>query len=116
MVCNFHAPGGCSAEGLDSNSVSTGVAVAACVVIFTVTLFVTAIVTFVVTYICVKKKLTSITQHPSGKQSTNTIVYDTVSPPSQKSNKRGLEMQPNPAYGVSHKVVMDANPAYESYK
>jgi len=116
MVYTFHASGGCSAPGLDSNSVSTGAAVAACVVIFIVTLIVTAIITFVVTYTCVKKKLTGITQHTSGRQPANTIAYDTIVSPSQTSDKGGLEMQPNPAYGTSHKVVMDANPAYESYK
>ena len=30
--------------------------------------------------------------------------------------KDNLELQPNPAYGTSNNVVMDTNPAYESYQ
>ena len=70
-------------------------------------------------YICVERKFKSVTQHPSSEQPksiANAIVYDTVGPPNQTSNKGGLEMQSNPAYGTSHKVIMDMNPAYESCK
>ena len=104
---------------MDSRSnLSTGVAVAiSCVVTFVVTSTVSAIITFFVTYTCVKRKFNDITQDTSGKQpvsTANTIVYDTVDLSS--SNKGALEVQPNPAYGTSHKLVMDANPAYDSYK
>ena len=33
-----------------------------------------------------------------------------------KDDTTDLELQPNPAYGTSHKVTMDTNPAYESCK
>ena len=32
------------------------------------------------------------------------------------SGKNDLELQPNPAYGTSNKVIMDINPAYASCK
>ena len=98
----------------NSNSLSTGAAVTiGCVV----TLIVTAIITFVMSYICVEKKFRSVTQHPSSEQPKSIAnAYDTVGPPNQTSNTGGLEMQPNPAYGTSHKVIMGVNPAYESCK
>ena len=37
-------------------------------------------------------------------------------PPDQTVTKTDMELQPNPAYGTSHKVIIDTNPAYESYK
>ena len=37
-------------------------------------------------------------------------------PPDQTVTKDDLELQPNPAYGTSHTVIMDTNPAYESCK
>ena len=95
----------------DSNSQSTGAIVAIACVTFIVTLIATAIITFVVTYFFVKKK-----QDTTGKQpiaTTNAIVYDTVGLPGKKSDEVGLELQPNPAYGKSHK---DTNPVYESCK
>ena len=99
-------------------SIEAAVAIG-CVLTFVVTLIVTAIVTFVMAYICVERKFKSITQHSSGEQPksiANPIVYDTVGPINQTSNKEDLELQPNPAYGTSHKVIMDINPAYESCK
>ena len=103
-----------------SSSLSTGAAAAiGCVVTFVVTLIATAIITFVMAYICVEKKLKSITQHTSSEQPksiANAIVYDTVGLPNQTSSKGDLELQPNPAYGTSHKMIMDINPAYESCK
>ena len=36
--------------------------------------------------------------------------------PGKKSDEVGLELQPNPTYGTSHKVIMDTNPVYESCK
>ena len=103
----------------DSNSQSTGAVVAIACVTFIVTLIATAIITFLVTYIFIKKKFTDITQDTTGKQpiaTTNAIVYDTVDLPGKKSDEVGLELQPNPAYGTSHKVIMDTNPVYESCK
>ena len=66
----------------------------------------------------VKKKLEGIPQDTTDKQPTETadmVIYETVGPPSQTSNKADLELK-NPAYDTSHKVVMDNNPAYESHK
>ena len=42
------------------------------------------------------------------------VLYEQVCLPSQTKNN--LELQLNPAYGTSHKVIMDTNPAYESCK
>ena len=79
------------------------------------TLTATAIVTFIVTYICVKKKFEGAcnlnNQSPQEK-----VLYEQVSSTSQAVTKNDLELQPNPAYGTSHKVIMDTNPAYESCK
>ena len=51
-------------------------------------------------------------------QETNkTLVYDKpVGLLKQIITKDDLQLQPNPAYGLSHRVVIDANPAYESCK
>ena len=107
--------------GLTMNSCDAAVVTIACAVTFIVTLIFTAIITFTVTYIFVKKTLSNITQdvnHTTGEKplaTTNTIIYDEpVGPLSKK--KDDLELQPNPAYGTSHEVVMDTNPAYESSK
>ena len=39
-----------------------------------------------------------------------------MGPSSHTSNKANVQLQPNPAYGTSDKVIMDTNPAYESCK
>ena len=44
------------------------------------------------------------------------LLYEQVGPTNQTITKNDLELQPNPAYGTSHKVIMDTNPAYESCK
>ena len=80
------------------------------------TLTATAIVTFIVTYICcVKKKFEDVinlnNQSPQEK-----VLYEQISSTSQAVIKNDLEIQPNPAYGTSHEVIMDTNPAYESCK
>ena len=43
-------------------------------------------------------------------------LYEQVSSTIQAVTKNDLELQPNPAYGTSHKVIMDTIPAYESCK
>ena len=43
-------------------------------------------------------------------------VYDQVISSSHTVTKDDMELQPNPAYGTSDKVIMDTNPAYESCK
>ena len=90
----------------DSDSLFTGAAlVIGCIVTSIVTLLVTAIITIVVTYICVKK----FSQDKSGKQkvaATSALVYDTVGQTNMESKEADLELQQNPAYGISH---MDSN-------
>ena len=105
-----------------SSELSTAaVSVVACAVTFTLTLTVTAIITFIVTYYaCVKKTFKKADTHDHNKQSPqDKIVYEEVRPPIASSHavtKNDLELQPNPAYGTSHNITMDTNPAYESYK
>ena len=94
-----------SASCSDCN-IGTAVAIT-CGITFIVTLTATTIVTFLVTCIIVKK-FTNIPQDTNGKQPTakiNPIIYE----------ETDMELQPNPAYGRSHNVAMDTNPAYESY-
>ena len=63
-------------------------------------------------------------ENPNNKQSPHEekvlneekALYEQVSLPSHTVTKDDLELQPNPAYGASNNVVMDTNPAYESYK
>ena len=82
----------------------------ACVVTFILTLTVSVIITFIVTYMIVKRKYDNMLQETTGKHP----LYETIHPPSHTTND--MELQPNPAYGTSDKVIMDNNPAYESYK
>ena len=105
-------------ESSDSSGLSTAaVGVIICAVTFIPTLTVTAIITFIVTYVCVKRTLDKADTHDHNKQSPQEkIVYEEVRPPSHTVTKNDLELQPNPAYGTSHDVIMDTNPAYESYK
>ena len=85
-------------------------------VTFILTLTVTVIVTFVVTYVCVKRKFTNA-YNPNNQSPQEKVLYEQVSPSSHIiSKKNDLELQPNPAYGTSHKVIMDTNPAYDSWK
>ena len=96
---------------LDSSSLSTGAAVAVgCVITLSVSVTVTAIVTSVIMYMLMKRKNESAPQ-----DNINKVLYEEVTSPSQTS-KKDVELQQNPAYGTGHKVVMDTNPAYESYK
>ena len=58
-----------------------------------------------------------MSQDAIGKQpitSGDKVLYEPVSSPSHITND--MELQQNPAYGTSGKVVMDDNPAYESCK
>ena len=50
------------------------------------------------------------------KRKNETALYEQIVQPTNTVTKDALELQPNPAYGTSHKVTMDANPAYESCK
>ena len=100
----------------ESNSLSTGaVAAIASTLTFIMTLTVTAIVTFIVTYYCVKKKFRNELK-PNNQPPQETALYEQVDPSNKTIIKDDFELQPNPAYGASDKVTMDANPAYEGYK
>ena len=94
---------------LDSSSLSTGAAVAiGCVISVLVSITVTAIVTAVI--MLMKRKNDSTPQ-----DNINKVLYEEVISPSHTS-KNDVELQQNLAYGTGSKVVMDTNPAYESYK
>ena len=80
---------------------------------FILTLTVTAIITFIVTYVCVKRTLDNLNHSPGPQEK---VLYEQVRLPSHTVTKNDLELQPNPAYGTSHKVIMNTNPAYESCK
>ena len=105
--------------GNGMSELSTGaVAVITFAVTFIVSVTVTAIITFIVAYICVKRRFEKVDNaHNLNKQSPkDQAVYEQVCPPSHTVTKNDLELQPNPAYGTSHEVTMDTNPAYESCK
>ena len=93
----------------------------ACVITFIVTLITTVTITFTVVYIFVKNKFVSAAEDTTSKQqqqpavTTDTVIYDTVGPPSRTSDKADMEVV-NPAYTKNHKVAMDTNPAYKSCK
>jgi len=93
---------------------SGSVAVVTFAVTFILTLTVTAIITFIVMYICVKRISNNTPNSRSLQQEK--VLYEKVSSPSHSITKNDLELQPNPAYGTSNKVIMDTNPAYESHK
>ena len=53
----------------------------------------------------------------SKKSPQEKVLYKEVYTPSQNvGSKNDIELQPNPAYGTSHQVIMDTNPAYASCK
>ena len=99
---------------------TVAVAVIASAVTFIVSVTVTAIITFIVTYyVCVKRTLDKVNTYYLKHQSPDPqekVLYEQVTVPSHTVTKNDLELQPNPAYGTSHKVIMDTNPAYESCK
>ena len=94
----------------DSSS-STEVVVAVVCIVTSVT--VTAVITFIITYVFVKRKIES-KNDPKYQSTEEKVLYEQVSSPNSTITKKVLELQPNPAYGVSHEVNMDSNPAYES--
>ena len=98
-------------ESSDDSGLSIVVVVIIASVTFILTLTVTAIITSIVTYLCVNRSLDKAKSHNLKQQS-----YEQVSLPSHTVTKNALELQPNPAYGTSHKVIMDNNPAYKSCK
>ena len=102
---------------LQLGSLSTEVAVVITFVItFILTLIIATVITAIITYICVKRKFENIIQNLKDKEQSKTVFYEQVGPNNQAIAKNDLELQPNPAYCTSHKVIMDTNPAYESCK
>ena len=98
---------------------SVTVAIITFAMTFIVSVIVTAIITFIVAYVCVKRTLEkayNIHNHPAKQSPQEKVIYEQVCLPSHTVAKNDLELQPNPAYGTSHKVIMDTNPAYESCK
>ena len=79
---------------------------------FILTLIITAVITFIVTYICVKRKFKKILQDMKDKQKSETALYEQIVQPSNTVTKDELELQPNPAYGSSHKVTIYSNSTY----
>ena len=79
---------------------------------FILTFTTTAVVTFIVTCIFIKKNV----HNPNDQSPQDKVLYEQVGPSSHTISKNDLELQPNPAYASSGKVVMDTNPAYESCK
>ena len=100
-----------------TGSLSTEVTVAITFVItFILTLIIATVITAIITFICVKRKFEKIIQDFKDKEQNKTVFYEQVGPSNQTITKNDFELQTNPAYGVSHRVIMDTNPAYESCK
>ena len=110
----------CFIYHIGNSGLSTvAVAVIASAVTFILTLTITAIITFIVTCVCVKRSLDKANTHDHKHKSPDPqekVLYEQVCLPSHTVTKNDLELQSNPAYGTSHKVTMDTNPAYESCK
>ena len=90
-----------------NSGLSTGSAVPiASAVTFIITLTATAIITFIATYVCVKRTLDKANTHNHKHQSPDSqaeVLYEQVCLPSSTIIKNDFELQPNPAYGTSHK-------------
>ena len=65
-------------------------------------------------YRCVKKQLEKSNKNESTKEKVDQ-AYEQVSSTNPTVAKDEFELQPNPAYDTSHKVIMDTDPAYEIY-
>jgi len=102
-------------NGGPDNCNSVSVTVITFAVTFIVSVTVTAIITFIVTYIFVKRIFEN-TNKTNNQLLQEKVLYEEVSSHSHTITKDDLELQPNPAYGTSDKMIMDTNPAYESYK
>ena len=65
------------------------------------------------TYYCIKKKF-GIGFKPTSQPLQETALYEQVNLSNKTTTKDNFDLQPNPAYGTSQKVIMDTNPAYET--
>ena len=99
--------------GSDSDSSSNGAAVTTAVLTIIITLTATVVVASIVAYFCVKKKHKK-TLDLSNQLPQEMVLYEQISLPSHTVSKNNVELQPNPAYGTSYKIVMDSNPAHAS--
>ena len=52
----------------------------------------------------------------TAQDTTDKVLYEQVHLPSSSITKNDPQCQKNPAYDVGGKVILDTNPAYESYK
>ena len=99
-------------EDSDSDSLSDGAVIAIiCVMIILIVMII-----FVVGCIFFKRKFSGMPQDTTSEVPNAVIYEEPVCISSHTSNKADVKLQPNPAYGTSHSVVMDINPAYESCK
>ena len=117
-ACVYVQTGSCtpSDSKSDDSSLSTGaVAAVTCIVTLIISVTVSTVITFVVTYVCVKRKFESKNEH-THQSTEEEVFYEQVSSPTSIITKNNLELQPNPAYGVSYKVNMDSNPAFQNCK
>ena len=94
---------------------SVVVAVITFTVTFILTLTATAIITFIITYLCIKKSFEKA-QKANNPSPQEKVVYEQVGLPRHTVTKDDLELQPNPAYGTSHRMIVDNNPVYDSCK
>ena len=94
---------------------NVGVAVITFTVTFILTLTATAIITFVITYLCIKKS-SEKAQKANDPSLQEKVVYEQVGLPSHTVTKDDLELQPNPAYGTSYRMIVNNNPVYDSCK
>ena len=94
---------------------SVGVAVITFTVTFILTLTATAITTFIIAYLCIKKSFEKA-QKANNPSLQENVVYEQVGLPRHTVTKDDLELQPNPAYGTSHRMIVDNNPVYDSCK
>ena len=104
----------------DSGMTNTGFTILIVIITFTVTFVLTVtIYTAVITFIFVKKAPEQVNdaKTPDDPPSQEEAFYDQLMPSSNSITEDDhLELQPNPAYGSSHKEIMDtrSNPVYES--
>ena len=119
----LHFAGDRIAKSDSSGLSSVAVAVITFAVTFIVSVTATAIITFIVAYVCVKRTFEKANNThnpnepmPQEKVLYEQVLYEQVCIPSKTVTKNDLELQPNPAYGTSHTVTGDTNPAYEICK
>ena len=114
----LHFAGDRTAKSDSSGLSSVAIAVITFAVTFIVSVTATAIITFIVAYVCVKRTFEKAnnTHNLNEPMAQEKVLYEQVCIPSKTVTKNDLELEPNPAYGTSHTVIGDTNPAYEICK